>query len=148
MLQPFPITKYHFGVFFLFPQFNFNAGFQSVSGLGMKTGGKGSIREGGNNGMALPLTESASFTGTLTLKRGLTQDRALYEWCEGTLTTMKTQPCNILVSALDKRSMPVKNWLIFNAFPTGWDAGGLDVSSTSDVMVENVTLAYQSFILI
>lgn len=147
MLQPFPITRYHFGVFFLFPQFNFNAGFQSVSGLGMSSGDS-SIREGGNNGMKLPLTGSGSYTGSLKLARGLTQDRALYEWCEGTLTTMKTQPCNVLVSALDKRSMPVKNWLIFNAFPTSWDAGSLDVSSTSEVMVENVTLAYQSFILI
>lgn len=98
--------------------------------------------------MTLPLTDSAAFTGSLQLKRGLTQDRALYEWCEQTMTTMKTQPCNILVSALDKRGLPVKNWLIFNAFPTGWNAHGMDVSSKTEVMVEDVTLAYQSFILI
>jgi phage tail-like protein len=142
----FPYTGFHFDVSFLFPQFKFNAGFESVSGLGFSNGKGPGITEGGNNGFSLPLTSPGTFTA-LTLSRGFTDDMGLYEWCEKTNMTMKTQPCNVLVSLLDKQSLPVKNWLIFNAFPTSWSGGDLKVSATT-VMIEKVTLSYQNFILI
>lgn len=148
MPQAFPHTSYHFGVFFLFPQFNFNANFQSVSGLNFSSGGaENSIKEGGNNGIKLPLTGPGSYAA-LKLERGFTDDLGLFDWCEQTHTTMKTQPCNILVSLLDKHEMPVKNWLIFNAIPTSWTAGDLSVSNNTSVMVESISLNYQNFILI
>ncbi len=148
MSQAFPYTGYHFDVSFLFPQFKFNAAFQEVGGLSFSGGGgkTSSKREGGNNGFSLPLTGEGSFTD-LTLSRGFTADSGLYEWCEKTIMTMKTQPCNVLVSLLDKQNMPVKNWLIFNAFPTNWTGGNLKAGNNS-VMIEKVTLTYQNFILI
>lgn len=145
MPQQFPHTGYHFGVFFLFPQFNFNAAFKSVSGLGFTSGSQEEV-EGGNNGFKHSLTAQGNFS-KLSLERGFTNDRGLYEWCEGTHTTLKTQPCNILISLLNKHEMPVKNYLIFNAIPKGWTAGGLDVNSKT-VMMEKVSFTYQNFILI
>jgi phage tail-like protein len=148
MDRSFPYTSYHFDVSFLFPQFKFNAGFQEVSGLSFTGSGgeSASETEGGNNGFSLPLTGQGSFTD-LVLSRGFTADMGLYDWCEQTIMTMKTQPCNILVSLLDKESMPIKNWLIFNAFPKSWTAGGFKAGD-KNIMIEKVTLNYHNFILI
>lgn len=145
MPQQFPYIGFHFSVFFLFPQFNFSANFQKVDGLGF-TSGKTTLEEGGIGGFKHNLTDTGTFS-SLTLTRGFTNDRKLYEWCEGTHNTLKTQPCNILVSLLDKQDIPEKNWLIFNAFPTGWTGGNPNVSNSS-VMLETINLAYQNFILI
>ncbi len=145
MLQQFPHVGFHFGVFFLFPKFNFNGNFSSVAGLDFSYS-PASLNEGGISGYSHSLTSRGSFSN-LTLKRGFTDDARLYEWCEETHATMNTQPCNILVSMLDKHNLPVKNWLIFNAIPTSWDGGGLDVTSKT-VMMESVTFSYQNFILI
>ncbi|MGB3465144.1 MAG: phage tail protein [Cyclobacteriaceae bacterium] len=144
-MPQFPHLKHHFGVYFLFPQFNFNANFTSVSGLNF---GYNPVvmAEGGISGYSHSLTDRGSY-GTLELKRGLSSDLGLYEWCEGTVNTLKTQPCNVLVSLLDEKSMPVRNWLIFHAIPVKWSADGLDVSS-SEVLMEDISLSYQNFILI
>ena len=132
-------------MFFLFPKFNFNASFQTVSGLNFGYTPE-SKAEGGISGFSHSLTNRGSY-GTLELKRGLTSDLGLYDWCEGTSNTLVTQPCNVLVSLLDEQSNPVRNWLVFHAIPIKWSADGLDVSS-SDVLMENVSLSYQNFILI
>ncbi|NOQ70862.1 MAG: hypothetical protein GQ574_02605 [Crocinitomix sp.] len=145
MLQPFPYHNYRFGVFFLFPKYNFNGNFQSVSGLSFSAAGTDRA-EGGIAAFKHKLTDQGTF-GKLSLKRGFTTDSGLYEWCEETHNTMKAQPCNILVSLLDKRGMPVRNWLIFHAIPRGWTAGSLE-SSQSQILVESIDLSYQNFILI
>jgi phage tail-like protein len=141
----FPYTNYHFSVSFLFPVLKFNAGFQSVDGLSFSSEGAELI-EGGNPGFKHKLTDQGTY-GKLELKRGFTPDKGLFHWCQETHDTMTTTPCNILVSLLDKEGMPVKNWLVFNAIPRGWTAGGFDVSS-SNIMVEAVSFSYQHFILI
>lgn len=129
----------------MFPQFNFNASFKSVSGLSFSFTPL-TKREGGIPGFEHSLTNNGTY-GTLTLARGFTADMGLYEWCEGTHNTLKTQPCNILVSALDKEGMPLKNWLVFHAIPNSWTAGNFDAGS-SDILVESVSFSYQNFILI
>ncbi|OFZ06807.1 MAG: hypothetical protein A3D92_13175 [Bacteroidetes bacterium RIFCSPHIGHO2_02_FULL_44_7] len=141
----FPYTKYHFGVFFLFPQINFNASFKSVQGLSFSYDTE-KHAEGGVAGFSHQLTDRGSYA-SLVLSRGLTADRGLYEWCKGTVDTMNAQPCNILVSLLDNNNLPVKNWLIFHAIPTNWSVDGFD-ASTSDVVMESMTLSYQNFIMI
>lgn len=145
MPKQFPFIGHHFGVHFLFPKFNLNAEFTEVSGLNF-TSGAATQKEGGNPGFSHRLTDHGTFSD-LTLKRGFTDDMGLYEWCEGTHATMKTQPCNILVSLLDKHEIPVKNWLIFHAIPKSWDGGSLSVTNSS-VMMESVSFSYQNFILI
>jgi len=145
MLQQFPYIGHHFGVFFLFPKFNFNGNFSAVSGLDFSSNPV-SQKEGGLAGFSHSLTDIGSFS-SLTLKRGFTDDDKLYEWCESTHNTMKTQPCNILISLLNKQNLPVKNWLVFNAVPKSWESGGLSADNKT-VMVESVSFTYQNFILI
>ena len=144
-MSHFPYLKYHFGVYFLFPQFNFNAEFKSVSGLDFSYSPQVQ-EEGGIAGFSHQLTARGS-SSSLVLSRGLTADKGLYIWCEETVQTMKTQPANVLISLLDKQNYPVKNWLIFHAIPTKWGTNGLDAGS-SEVLMESMTLSYQNFILI
>jgi len=144
-MPQFPFTGHHFGVYFLFPQFEFKAEFASVSGLGFSSGSQ-TLREGGIAGFSHSLTDNGNFE-QLVLTRGFTEDMGLYEWCEGTHNTLRVTPCNILICLLDKQSMPVKNWLIFHAIPKGWTGGSLSATSNT-VMMESVSFTYQNFILI
>ena len=145
MPQQFPYVGYHFGVFFIFPQFNFNGNFQSVKGLDFASG-VAAMKEGGNNGFSHQLTDHGTFS-SLTLERGFTDNRALYEWCEQRHNTLSASPCNVLVSILDRNGFPVKNWLLFHVIPKSWSGGSLNVTNNS-VMVESVSFTYQNFILI
>ncbi len=140
-----PYVGYHFGVFFILPQVNFNGAFKSVSGLDFKYT-PDSITDGGIAGYKHQLTERGTYTN-LTLDRGFTDNRFLYEWCALTHETLVTLPGNILISLLDKEERPVKNWLIFNAIPISWTAGNPNVDNKT-VMMEKVTFSYQNFILI
>ena len=119
--------------------------FQSVSGL---KGGYTAEQyaESGVAGYQHQLTSRSSF-GPLTLKRGITQDKLLYRWCEKTFLTMHTVPVNILVSLLDEQREIVDSWLILQAIPTNWDASDLSADSASVVM-ETIQLSYQHFIRI
>ncbi len=145
MPQSFPYKKYNFGVYFLFPKFNFNGSFQSVSGLGFNAGTEERL-EGGLAGFKHQLTDVGTYS-KLTLKRGFTEKSDLYEWAESTHNTLKATPCNILVSLLNKQGFPEKNWLVFHAIPKSWSAGELEATS-SDIMIETITFSYQNFILI
>ncbi len=145
MPQQFPYVGYHFGVFFLFPKFNFDGNFKSVSGLDFSSAPE-TVAEGGISGFSHSLTNRGSYS-SLKLERGFTDRRELYEWCEGTHNTLQTQPCNILISLLDKNEFPVKNWLVFHAIPTAWSTGGLGVDNKTP-MIESVSFSYQNFILI
>ncbi|MCH2225985.1 MAG: phage tail protein, partial [Crocinitomicaceae bacterium] len=83
----------------------------------------------------------------LTLSRGFTKDRTLFDWCENTHNTLQVKPCNILISLLDKQQNPVKSWLLFHVIPTSWTGGDLGANNNT-VMMESVTFTYQNFILI
>ncbi len=146
MLQLFPHKKHRFEVFFLFPKLAFGTSFQSVGGL--NTGySPETVAEGGVSGFSHQLTNRGSF-GPLSLTQGLTPDRRLYEWCSQTFSTMNAEPCNILISLLDSRSMPVKNWLVFHAIPTNWSVGDLSAEGQTGIVVESVSCTYQSFMMI
>ena len=145
----FPHKGFHFRVSFLIPDLvklsPVEAYFQSVSGL---DGGFSSVAyaEGGIAGYSHKLTDRSSF-GPLVLKRGLTEDKTLSNWCQASFLTMRTLPINVLVSLLDHQLQPVENWLVIHAIPTKLNTGGFDANS-SDVVMETLTLDYQYFIRI
>jgi len=145
MIQQFPYSKYRFGVFFLLPTVNINAGFETVSGLGFSAQGTDEI-DGGKVGLKRHLTGQGSYN-KLTLTRGFTFDRGLYEWCRETHDTMQATPCNILISLFDNLNLPVKNWLLFDAIPTGWNSDGLDAKSNA-FMTETISITYKDFMMI
>ena len=138
----FPHKAYRFRVSFLFTGLEIESYFQSVTGI---KGGysPGSYAEGGVAAYSHHLTERSSF-GPLSLKKGLTEDRLLFSWCEATFQTMKTVPANVLISLLDEHQEPVENWLFIHAIPSSWDASGLDAGQSS-IVLESIQLHYQYF---
>ncbi|MEL7145232.1 MAG: phage tail protein, partial [Bacteroidota bacterium] len=137
--------KSHFSAFFMFPLANVNAAFKTIKGLSFSYTPE-KLDEGGVSGYSHNMTNRGSF-GTLSLERGFTNDSRLYEWCDLTNMTMRTQPCDILISLLDEQSMPVKNWLVFHAIPTKWSTEDLDSDATG-FMMENISLSYRNFMLL
>ena len=144
-MDEFPHRGYRFNVSFMFPGVNVQANFQSVSGL---SGGYSPepFVEGGVSAFTHKLTSRSAFT-PLTLKRGLTSSRLLYNWCDVTFKTMRTVPTDVLISLLDEKQQPVESWMVLQAIPTNWSASNFDATSSS-VVFETLTLNFQNFIRI
>ncbi|WP_062054088.1 phage tail protein [Aquimarina longa] len=142
MSSIFPHKSYRFKVSFLFGNIEVEGYFQSIDGL---KGGYSTnpYAEGGVAAFSHQLTNRSSF-GPLTLKRGLTKDRALFTWCEATFQTMTTVPANILISLLDENKQPIDNWLIVHAIPFNWDVSSFDATQ-SKIAFETIKLNYQYF---
>lgn len=81
-----PFTTFNFKVLLTFPGAPLEAGavcrgeFSECDGLEMTMAPK-TIREGGNNGRPIHLVGPISY-GQLTLKRGMTENAALWSWFE------------------------------------------------------------------
>ncbi len=87
----------------------------------------------------------------LTLERGATTDRALYDW----LTEVVQLAAGIGLSdpiykrsldlvQLDRDGMTIRRWSIYNAWPTKFVAGDWD-NAADEVLIESVTLTYDYF---
>jgi phage tail-like protein len=84
-----PFTAFNFSVEFSVPGLSSQvcgAAFAECDGLEMTMEVK-TIREGGNNGRQIRLTGPVNF-GTLTLKRGMTENFDLWQW----FTMIQTKP--------------------------------------------------------
>jgi phage tail-like protein len=102
----------------------------------------------------------------VVLRRGVTDSRDLYNWYrvvnndvlllaaakELTLDvgTPPLQSDNfrkeVIIEVLDREGNPVKQWMLFNAWPSGYK-GGDDLSAESDTkLVEELTLSYEFFL--
>jgi phage tail-like protein len=102
----------------------------------------------------------------VTLKRGVTADRELYDWY--TLVNNDADSLNavsaaattflgatsfqnpifrkdIIISVTDRTGVFVKHWVLFNAFPISYK-GGDDLDATSDSkLVEELVLTFETF---
>lgn len=141
----FPHKAYRFRVSFFVEGEEVEAYFQSVGGLSGSYTAE-SYPEGGIAGYQHQLTSRASF-GPLTLKRGMTRDRQLYDWCEEVFLTMHTVPRDVLVSLFDEQQEVVDSWLILHAIPTNWSASDLSADSSA-IVIESMQMSYQHFIRI
>lgn len=147
-IQLTPFESYRFEVFFLDPTININAAFQSVSGFSLSSVQK-EIKAGGANEEIQPILDSIH-TKSLTLTRGFTHDRMLYEWCRTSLEKQSLdeyKSCDILISLLSKYGLPLKSWLLFNAIPKGWSVDDFSASNNK-FSIESIQIAYQKFIMI
>lgn len=102
----------------------------------------------------------------VTLKRGVTFSKELYNWYKlvnddsstinqfsEALTGFGAIPFNnpryrkeVLISSMDRTGRFIKHWLLVNAWPSGY-AGGNDFnSSVEEILIEELTLSYESFL--
>ncbi|NFV80354.1 phage tail protein [Magnetospirillum aberrantis] len=97
-------------------------------------------REGTDPIYKRPLSGLSTY-GRVTLRRGLTDSTDLYEWQQqvlnkGSTTTRK----NISLILIAADGQDKCRWNIINAWPTKYETGGLNASS-SDVVVETLEIA-------
>jgi phage tail-like protein len=87
----------------------------------------------------------------LTLERGATTDRALYDWfaevvqlASGIGLTDPAYKRSLDLVQLDRDGLTVRRWSIYNAWPTKFVAGDWD-NAADEVLIESVTLTYDYF---
>jgi phage tail-like protein len=117
------------------------AGFSEVSGSTTETEVI-EYREGADKGPTRKLPGLTKFSN-ITLKRGLTNDRSLWDWRK-TVIDGATQRANVTLTLLDESRQPVVVWKIRNAWPSKWEGPALNAKS-SDVAIETLELAHEGF---
>jgi phage tail-like protein len=88
----------------------------------------------------------------LTLERGATTDRSLYDWLSEVVSISAgfiglSDPAykrSLDLVQLDRDGMTIRRWSIYNAWPTKFVAGDWD-NTADEVLIESVTLTYDYF---
>jgi len=127
------------------------AGFKSCSELSVEL----SVVALSEGGRRTPHKKPGKLTfADLTLDRGMTDDRYLYDWMEevaalatgkGVVTSEVKRTFDVV--ALDRDNSERRRWTIFNAFPIKWAADGFDADSDTDATIESVTFAFDYFVI-
>ena len=117
------------------------AGFSEVSGLSTETAVI-EYREGGDRTPARKIPGLTKYSN-LVLKRGLTQDRALWDWRK-TVIDGVVRRANVSLVLLDDARQPVARWNFRDAWPCKWEGPALNAKS-SEVAIETLELAHEGF---
>jgi phage tail-like protein len=121
-----------------------DSSFQEVSGL-EQTMDVEELREGGENRFVHQLPNGVQ-QKKLVLKRGVAAlNSPLMVWTKATLEGGLSIPivlAPLTVSLLDGSGLPVRIWLVNNAYPVRWDIDAFN-STKNEVAVETIELAYQ-----
>jgi phage tail-like protein len=116
------------------------ASFTECQGLSAKVK-KETYSEGGVNDQQRILLGQAEFTD-ITLKRGVTDDQAFWEWASQILSSDSKERRNVNILVFNQAGEAVQCWTLIGAVPIGWKAPSLQANSTS-AAVEELTLAYE-----
>ena len=60
--------------------------------------------------------------GNITLKRGVTKEKALLQWFQSTV--VKVQPADLSINVLDELGNTMQSWSFRNAYPVKWTGLG------------------------
>lgn len=102
----------------------------------------------------------------ITLRRGVTNSRNLYNWYklvnndastlnkfQAGLTGLGAAPFQnasyrreVLISALDRKGQFVKHWLLYNAWPSGYKGANDFDAKASEIAIEELTISYEVFL--
>ena len=77
----------------------------------------------------------------VTLRRGLTTSRELWDWWE-TVRDGTLQRRTVLIALLDDSGQPVLRWTLREAWPVKWELSELDASK-NEVAIESLELAHE-----
>jgi phage tail-like protein len=101
------------------------------------------IHEGGVNDFVHKRPGKLKLTN-ITLKRGLTYDRELWDWCRrGMYDGMVTRK-NLSIIIGNAEFLKVKQWDVFGAFPVKWELVSLN-AATMEIAWEQIELAHNGF---
>lgn len=116
------------------------AGFRECSGLD-NSQQAGAYREGTDKNLSVRKLPGLVTHGDVTLSRGITGDRKLWDWREKAMKG-KVERHNISISLLDDTGEPKITWNLYECWPRQWT--GPSLSATGDeVAIEQLVLAYE-----
>jgi phage tail-like protein len=77
--------------------------------------------------------------GNITLKRGVTKEKALIEWFQKTV--VKVQPADLSINVLDELGNTVQAWSFRNAYPVKWTGSDLNAGG-NEFMTQSLEIAH------
>ena len=78
------------------------------------------------------------------LKRGLLTSTGVRAWIEDAVQNLVIHPTTVWVSLLNDAHEPLQTYTVIGAWPKKWAVSDFSAES-SDVVVETLELAYQTF---
>ena len=157
-IKPFdeyPILGYKFDVVFLIDKKEYNAAFQSISGISRSSKTQ-KIQDGGDYESEYHLPSHFSYKDA-TFKRGVLRNFGynrypayLQFWFEtlGWLNTNRIETAKIQIHVKDfnknRQRVTVETITLFNAYPTSVTLGELN-SQKSEVLIETITLSFSKY---
>jgi phage tail-like protein len=94
--------------------------------------------EGGRNDMVHRLPTRAK-QGNITLKRGVTGERAMMEWIKKNASS--PSPENLSVALYDSEGNRLQTWSFANAYPVKWTGTDLNAGGT-EFLTESLEIAH------
>ncbi|TSE10404.1 MULTISPECIES: phage tail protein [Aquimarina] len=139
----YPPVGFHFKVEFQdLDKEDIDVRFQAVNGLTVDMQTQ-SVKEGGEHRFEHVLPIRTKYTN-LTLKRGLTKNSKLIEWCTDTFQTLLIYPKDVLVYLLNEEHEPLMTWNIVQAWPKKWSVSDFNAEK-GGLVIETLELEYQYF---
>ena len=77
--------------------------------------------------------------GNITLKRGVTKEKALIEWFQKTV--VKVQPADLSINVLDETGNTVQAWSFRNAYPVKWTGSDLNAGG-NEFVTQSLEIAH------
>ena len=146
VLNPEPLLKHRFGVFFLAADKTPNPldiRFQKVSGLSVKLELEKVKNVAENAYMHVELPKKSNYPN-LKLERGYVVQSPLSLEINAAFSLFQFYPSNVLLTILNDVGLPQSAWLFMQAFPVSWELGGLDANA-NEVVLESMELKYTHF---
>lgn len=142
----YPPVGFHFKVEFEdLENENIDVRFQSVAGLTVDMQTQ-SIKEGGEHRFEHMLPIRTKYTN-LILKRGLTQNSKLIDWCTDAFQSLVIYPKNVGVKLLNENKEPLMAWNIVQAWPKKWSVSDFNAEK-GGLVIETLELRYQYFTIL
>ncbi len=116
------------------------AGFSECSGLGVETAVI-EYREGSDKGGVRKLPGLTRFSN-ITLKRGLTTSRELWQW-HRTVVTGNVERRTFRIVVLDEARNPAASYRVIEAWPVKYEGPRLKATG-NDVAIETLEIAHES----
>jgi phage tail-like protein len=113
------------------------AGFRSCTGLEI-TANAGTYREGTDKVLAPRKITGMHSYGDVTLSRGITQDDALWTWCQ-TVLSGNVERHDISIHLRDDVGASRITWHLFQCWPTQWSGPSFD-ATLDEIAVEQLVL--------
>ena len=111
--------------------------FTQVTGFSSQTDAL-EYAEGGRNDFVHRLP-SRTKQGNITLKRGVTGEKALLDWYHKTV--VEVQPENMSITLHDSTGKRVQTWSFRNAYPVKWTGSDLNAGGT-EFLTESLEIAH------